>query len=393
MSDQFEMFSLETCEASPVATSLPASASGTTRSGARGGRKTVTSGPQAVPANHSPAQESVKRKRTKGIFGQSSFHSSPHEDLSFSLASRLRAVTDSHGSTMYDLTWETVTTPMGFVLPRLAATARRTEESGCTSWPSPMAQQANGEPEAFLERKRRSVERGSQMGVSLTDLQMVAKLATWPSRRTSDTNGSGEHGDGGIDLRTCATLAEPWASPAARDWRDGRASQETMDRNSRPLNEQAVMLTAWSTPNVPNGGRTLSEEAVINRGQTENGKRQVGLENEAKLTAWASPQARDHFPAHTEEYIAAKKAEGHGMANLNDEARLTASGETQHGSTAETKSIGQLNARHSAWMMGLPEIWDVSAWAVQKTRKLGSRIRSKKTESSESCDSVDTGME
>lgn len=35
---------------------------------------------------------------------------------------------------------------------------------------------------------------------------------------------------------------------------------------------------------------------------------------------WAGPQARDYFPAHTDDYIAAKKAEGHGMRNLNDEA-------------------------------------------------------------------------
>lgn len=35
--------------------------------------------------------------------------------------------------------------------------------------------------------------------------------------------------------------------------------------------------------------------------------------------------ARDHFPAHTPEYIAAKKAEGHGMANLNDQVSQWAS--------------------------------------------------------------------
>ncbi len=34
----------------------------------------------------------------------------------------------------------------------------------------------------------------------------------------------------------------------------------------------------------------------------------------------AAPQARDHFPAHSDSYIAAKKAQGHGMRNLNDEA-------------------------------------------------------------------------
>ena len=39
-------------------------------------------------------------------------------------------------------------------------------------------------------------------------------------------------------------------------------------------------------------------------------------------TGWPTPCARDHFPAHTPEYIVAKKAQGHGMANLNDLAQL-----------------------------------------------------------------------
>ena len=34
----------------------------------------------------------------------------------------------------------------------------------------------------------------------------VVWLAGWPTPRTSDTNGAGAHGDGGLDLRTAATL-------------------------------------------------------------------------------------------------------------------------------------------------------------------------------------------
>jgi hypothetical protein len=44
----------------------------------------------------------------------------------------------------------------------------------------------------------------------------------------------------------------------------------------------------------------------------------VNLEDVAEN--WAAPQARDHFPPHSPERIAAMKAEGHGMRNLNDEA-------------------------------------------------------------------------
>jgi hypothetical protein len=41
-------------------------------------------------------------------------------------------------------------------------------------------------------------------------------------------------------------------------------------------------VTLWSTPNVPNGGRVLAAKDVERRGSTEKGKRQVGLEMEAR---------------------------------------------------------------------------------------------------------------
>lgn len=44
--------------------------------------------------------------------------------------------------------------------------------------------------------------------------------------------------------------------------------------------------------------------------------------SDSESSGWPTPQARDHFPPHTDEYIAEKKAQGHGMANLNDVALL-----------------------------------------------------------------------
>ncbi|KIQ21567.1 hypothetical protein RT95_20690 [Xanthomonas campestris] len=120
-------------------------------------------------------------------------------------------------------------------------------------------------------------------------------------------------------------------------------------------------------------------------------------------TGWPTPVARDHFPAHSPDYIAAKKAQGHGMSNLNDTVQLagwpttscsndrtgtpesalkmtrkdgskvqqrlqdfavicqpiryTASGLVLTGSDAGMENSGQLNPDHSRWLMGYPPAW------------------------------------
>lgn len=49
-------------------------------------------------------------------------------------------------------------------------------------WATPMSQHANGTPEAFLERKRKSVAKGSSMGIAISDLNMqVQAWAGWPT--------------------------------------------------------------------------------------------------------------------------------------------------------------------------------------------------------------------
>ncbi len=63
-------------------------------------------------------------------------------------------------------------------------------------WATPCAQMANGEPEAFLERKRRSVARGNNMGISLTDLNMQVKAAEkgmWPTPNVPNGGRSTKH--------------------------------------------------------------------------------------------------------------------------------------------------------------------------------------------------------
>jgi hypothetical protein len=84
---------------------------------------------------------------------------------------------------------------------------------------------------------------------------IAGQAENWAAPRTSDTNGAGAHGDGGLDLRT-------------------QADQ-------------------WMAPNVPNGGRTASHAEMVGNTLYHGDKKvQLGLEHQAK--AWAAPAARDH---------------------------------------------------------------------------------------------------
>lgn len=83
--------------------------------------------------------------------------------------------------------WPTPTTTDALRHPSIDATTPNitlNHAANLAGWGTPLTNHANGTPEAFLERKRRSMERGSaSMGISLSDLnmQVQAWLAGWPT--------------------------------------------------------------------------------------------------------------------------------------------------------------------------------------------------------------------
>jgi hypothetical protein len=205
----------------PSAISSQESASGLTPCGGRDGQTTVLYGQDHVRASLSARQVKEQGLMMSGTCGQPSTISSASAALQSSLVSKLQAKTASVGSTLYSLTWKQRATPMGQSIFALRASARRTSDSASgglekgwgtpqardwkgpqgraykglsndlpmqavlSGWATPMAQQANGTPERFLERKRESMARGSQsMGVSLSDLNMQVKA--WTGWETQD---------------------------------------------------------------------------------------------------------------------------------------------------------------------------------------------------------------
>lgn len=197
-----------TLKGTPNAISSRESASGATPCGSPGGLTPGPSGPAPAPANLSARQAKEMGLLTSGTYGRTGSTSSNSAALQSSLASRLQARTASVGSTLYKLTWKERTTPSQRSIFALRASVLRTsaKDSGSSrrgwptpitnnaavhlaGWGTPVANPANGTPEAFVARKEKAVARGVRMGTSVTDIQMQAMLAGWDTPAAGDGNG------------------------------------------------------------------------------------------------------------------------------------------------------------------------------------------------------------
>jgi hypothetical protein len=194
-------------------------------------------------------------------------------------------VLDVNGSPEYAMTWKRQAMPSGAPICRLAARARRTSEAACSGWPSPKAVEDGRTLEQYEAGRQRGYEnrKGKTNGGPASKqggLAIAAQLVGWPTPGAVDATTNHEkkdqkqaRGSGGINLTSAAELAgwptpmagSPatedyneagntdsgrktvelcgWATPAARDWKSGDASETTLNRNARPLNEQAVNLS------------------------------------------------------------------------------------------------------------------------------------------------------
>lgn len=106
--------------------------------------------------------------------------------------------------------------------------------SDCSSWPSPMAGAAGTE----------TYNAAGNSDFSRKAMEQAEALLNWAAPRTSDTNGAGLHGDGGMDLRTQAST---WSAPKATGAEHGGPNMAYSSGDTLPLPSQAAQ---WEAPSV-----------------------------------------------------------------------------------------------------------------------------------------------
>lgn len=206
------MYTPTTCADTRRRTGLPVSASGRSPFAAPDGPMIDLFGPVPVRANLSARQAKALRLMMSGTYGPRSSISSKSAALQSSLESRLRARTQTLGSTLYKLTWKEWVTPSGRSRFRLRASVRRTSATDSTGWPTPQARDYKGANSS-----------GNELDHNSRPLNEVARLAGWPTPTTTDAlrHPSIKATTQNITLNHAANLAG-WNAPCTSDGSGGK---------------------------------------------------------------------------------------------------------------------------------------------------------------------------
>ncbi len=244
------------------ATSSPESASGQSQPDLQAGKTTRRYGRDPALASLSARQAKAAALMTSGTSGPHSTISSSNAILRSRLASKLRELTETLGSTLYRLTWMQRDMASGLRKPSLRASARPTSEPGIIGWPTASARDWKDSPGMATT----GINPDGSERTRLDMLPRVAHLAGWPTSQARDGDGRGgmEERTGGQrrNLDDYVTLAG-WATPVATELGNTLENYQAMKANMKSGPRTAIthpsiqaQLCGWPTPNTMTGGQT-----------------------------------------------------------------------------------------------------------------------------------------
>jgi hypothetical protein len=248
-----------------------------------------------------------------------------------------------------------------------------TLKGAAQQWPTPNALVSNdGEtPETWRARAESLKEKGYNGNGAGMPLAIASQL--WGTPRVGNNHGSGNNR--ADPKRRLEDQAFMWATPASRDFRAGDASEETLNKNARPLNEQA---TNWPTPRASMSqnrdtkaapsyglthGRSLAGEAAQwptptalsfkDSHQPGNDAPQNRIIEIAE--SWSTPRASDGAkggPNQQQKGTAPLATQACRISPLDPQTR-----DGQQSLKPARGSRPQLNADFVEWLQGMPAHW------------------------------------
>ncbi len=145
------------------------------------------------------------------------------------------------------MTWKELVTPSGRSLSQLAASALRTSDKDCTSWPTPNSEgdTTGGGCIGDALKKAEGLKRPSGASYGSKLKEAVLLVSPWATPQSRDWKGpqGRAYKETAYDLPAMAG----WVSPTAQDHSRGTAPPRPHDKGI-PLSQQVSGLTAPGSP-------------------------------------------------------------------------------------------------------------------------------------------------
>ena len=210
-----------------------------------------TSSPADIHASPSHLPGSKKAQKTTATSGRQCLSLLSKKDPLLSLA-RTLLVTSRWASTKCFLTWKVKATPRGRLLFQLLPSMLSTDETGSGLLHTP-TRKANQTSPDMLKRgsgwgpkmwatpaaaDSKGTTGGGQGKSLRTDVRMwPTPMATDGAKNVRTVEGAQARIEAGKQVELDAAV-RLWPTPVERDWKSGKVSEATQNKNSRPLSDQ-----------------------------------------------------------------------------------------------------------------------------------------------------------